>query len=182
MGSSDYIQLMLQSLLLGWDFLVIDARGRSGGLAMGWRSSYCQISNSWGCFSCLGVDISSQELNSSLYLVNVYGSYQDCVIFWESLFSKPFLSSDRLIVGGDLDFTLGVSKIWGSNAIPDPLADFFRSHLSWLDLFDLEPVKINPMWWNRRSGEDWIAKRLDRFIVGEDISFSHSFMARKWVD
>lgn len=39
MGTNDSIQLMLQSLLSGWDFLVMDAKGRSGGLAMGWRRS-----------------------------------------------------------------------------------------------------------------------------------------------
>lgn len=36
MGDSDSVQLALLSLLLGWDFLALDARGRSGGLAKGW--------------------------------------------------------------------------------------------------------------------------------------------------
>lgn len=182
MGSSGSVQLMFQSLLSGWEFLVMDAKGRSGGFATGWRGACCRISNSWGCLSCLGVDLFSQELNSSFCLVNVYGPYQDRVVFWDSFFSKPFLYSDCLIIGGDLNFTLGVSEIWCPKAIPDPLSHFFKSHLSQLDLFDLEPVKLNPTWRNRRSGEDQIAKRLDRFIVEEDIAFSHSSMARQWVD
>jgi len=37
MGSSGDVQKLLQTLLLGWDFLAMDARGRSGGLATGWR-------------------------------------------------------------------------------------------------------------------------------------------------
>lgn len=48
LGSSDSVKDMLYYLLPGWVFLVLDARGRSGGLATGWRSVSCQISNSWG--------------------------------------------------------------------------------------------------------------------------------------
>jgi len=130
------------------------------------------MTNSWGCLSCLRVDIYSQELNSSFCMINVYGPYQDRMVFWERLFSKSFLSCERRIMGGNLNFTLEVSEIWGPSTIVDPLADFFRSHMSRLDLFDLDPVKLNPMWRNRRSGEEHIAKLLDRFLVGEDIAFS----------
>ena len=98
--------------------------------------------------------------------------------FWDNLFSKPFFSHDQLIVGGDLNFTLGVAKIWGPKAIPDPLSDFFKSHLTQLDLFDLDPIKLNPTWRNGRVGEDRIAKRLDRFLVREDIAFSQITLAR----
>ena len=103
-------------------------------------------------------------------MVNVYGPYQDRVVLWDRPFSKPFLSNDRVIIGGDLNFTLGVSKIWGPRAIPDPLSHYFKSHISRLDLYDLEPIKLNPTWWNRSAGEDRIAKRLDHFLVGEDIA------------
>lgn len=71
-----------------------------------------------------------------------------------------------------MNFTLGASEIWGPLAIIDPLAYFFRSHMSRLDLFNLEPVKLNPTWRNRRSGEVRITKCLDLFLVGEDVSFS----------
>ena len=67
---------------------------------------------------------------------------------------------------------MGVSKIWGPSTIVDPLADLFRLHMTQLDLFDMELVKLNLTWRNRRSGEEHIAKCLDRFLVGEDIAFS----------
>lgn len=182
MGDCASVQKALHSLLPGWEFLAMDARGRSGGLAMGWHKARCRFINSWGCFSCLGVDIYSQELNSSFCMINIYGPYQERVVFWEKLFSKSFLSHDRRIMGGDLNFTLGTSEIWGPSAIIDPLVDFFRSHMSRLDLFDLEPAKLNLTWRNCRTGEGNIAKCLDRFLVGEDVAFSHTFLARQWVD
>lgn len=174
LGSSESVKDMLQYLLSGWEFLVMDARGRSGGLALGWRSVSCRISNSWGCFSCLGVELYSQDLNTSFCLVNVYGPYQDRVVFWDNLFAKPFFSHDHVIIGGDLNFTLGSPKV-----ILDPLSDYFKSHLTQLDLFELDPIKLNPTWRNKRMGEDRIAKRLGRFLVGENIALSQSPLARQ---
>jgi hypothetical protein len=36
-------------------------------------------------------------------------------------------------------------------------------------LDDIEPLKMTPTWRNGRSGEDVVAKRLDRFLVSEDL-------------
>jgi hypothetical protein len=36
-------------------------------------------------------------------------------------------------------------------------------------LVDLKPVKLTPMWRNRRMGEARITKRLDLFLVSEDV-------------
>ena len=86
MGDCESVQKALHSLLSGWEFLVMDARGRSGGLATSWHKARCHFNSSWGCFSCLGVDIYSQELNSSFFLINICGPYQERVVFWEKLF------------------------------------------------------------------------------------------------
>jgi exonuclease III len=45
---------ILTSLLSGWNFLGMDARGRSGGLVLGWRSRSIKLLNSWDLDSCLG--------------------------------------------------------------------------------------------------------------------------------
>lgn len=75
LGSSGAIKEALQSLLPGWEFMALDAKGRSRGLATGWRSTLCHFSNSSGCDSCVGLEVYSQELNYFLCLVNVYGPY-----------------------------------------------------------------------------------------------------------
>lgn len=124
--------------------MTLDAKGRSGGLATSWReASYC-FSNSWGCDSRMGVELFSQELNSLLILLNIYGPYQDRVGFWEKFFSKSFFSNENVILGGDLNLTLGIAEIWGPKVIPNPLSEFFKHHLAQLDLFDIEPIRLNP--------------------------------------
>lgn len=170
LGSGEAIKEALQTLLPRWEFMTLDAKGWSRGFATGWRTTLCRLSSSWGCDSCLGMELLSQELNSLLRLVNVYGPYQDRVGFWDKLFSKSF-SHENVIMGGDPNLTLGVAEIWGPKAIPDPLSDFFQNHLAQLDLFYIDPIKLNPTWRNRRVGEHVIMKRLDRFLVGEDITF-----------
>jgi hypothetical protein len=40
-------QKSLSTLFPGWDFLGLDARGRSGGLAIGWCSRKINPLNSW---------------------------------------------------------------------------------------------------------------------------------------
>ena len=63
LGLCFVIKDLLSRLLLGWDFLVLDAKGRSGGLAIGWKLTTYRMVNSWGVSSCLGVDLFSQDLN-----------------------------------------------------------------------------------------------------------------------
>jgi hypothetical protein len=45
---------------------------------------------------------------------------------------------------------------------------------------DVEPIKILPTWRNDRGGQDYIAKRLDRFFISEDIALS-GLRYRTWV-
>ena len=81
LGTSESVRDLLQFVCLGWEFMVMDTRGRLGGLAIGCHSGSCQISSFWGCFSCLGVYLYSQKLNFSFCLINVYGPCQDRVGF-----------------------------------------------------------------------------------------------------
>ena len=85
-------------------------------------------------------------------------------------------------MGGDLNFSLGSSKIWSPKAILDPLAEYFINFMVQKDLIDLNPIKLNPTWRNRRVGEERVAKRLDRFLIGDSITCSPIFQARQWVD
>ena len=68
------------------------------------------------------------------------------------------MRKENLIIGGDLNFTLGAHEIWGSRARLDTLALFFINHLHNLKLVDLDPHKLKPTWTNKIMGEEWIAK------------------------
>ena len=94
------------------------------------------------------------------------------------MFSLSLLSHGQVILGGDLNFSLSSSKIWGPSAIVDPLAEYFKNHLVQRDLVDRNLIKLNPTWRNRRVGEDKIAKRLDKFLIGDSLAYSPTVQAR----
>ena len=68
-------------------------------------------------------------------------------------------------MGGDLNFSLGVSESWGTHVIPDPLADFIITSLEQVDLIDIQMPKLLLTWRNHRTGDAALARRLDRFLI-----------------
>ena len=118
------------------------------------------------------MDIISHEVNTELQLFNIYGLYQNSEVLWDKMFSLSLLSHEQVILGGDLNFSLGSSEIWGPRAIVDPLEEYFKNHLVQRDLVDLNQIKLNPTWRNRRVGEDRISKRLDRFLIADSLACS----------
>jgi len=68
-------------------------------------------------------------------------------------------------MGGDLNFSLGISESWGTHAIPDPLVDYIISSLEQVELVDIQMPKFLPTWRNQRTGDAALARRLDRFLI-----------------
>ena len=169
LGLGDIIKERLESWLVGWSFVTLDVRGRSGGLAVGWKLSTAKLLNSWGRDSVLGVELLSVDLGTQLSVINVYGPYLNRVPFWDSLLQDPFIGGDSVVVGGDLNFSLGQTEIWGPHAQADPQAGFFLQKLVEKNLLDVEPIKLKPTWRNNRGGEARVAKRMDRFLVAEQL-------------
>jgi hypothetical protein len=62
------------------------------------------------------------------------------------MFQNPLMKDEHVLIGGDLIFTLGDSKIWGLAAQLDPLADFFISNLEEARLLNIQPIKLTPTW------------------------------------
>jgi hypothetical protein len=83
-------------------------------------------------------------------------------------------------LGGDLNFSLGAAEVWGPRTSPDPMTNYFTHFLDLHGLLDLEPVKLQLTWRNRRVGDDRVAKRLDRFLLKEELVDSLA-LARQWV-
>lgn len=71
---------------------------------------------------------------------------------------QEFLSSDNVIVSGDLNLTLNSREYWGDVARPDPLVDYFSHFFENLKLIDVEPEKMVPTWRNSRRGRAGITK------------------------
>lgn len=94
--------------------------------------------------------------------------------------SANILQPDNIILGGDLNFSLGLSESWGHHAQVDPLLVFFENLLDLHNLIDIPSAKLVPTWRNRRSGEDSLARRLDHFLIKERF-LEQGFTYRQWV-
>jgi hypothetical protein len=108
--------------------------------------NHVKLQNSWASESCLGVDIFLEGLGLELRLLNVYGPYSDRITFWDTLFKKNLLKEKPLILGGDLNLSLGNVEVWGPSARPDPLYARFSHLFNDMGFIDLPPVKLPPTW------------------------------------
>jgi len=180
LGEMGAVKARLEGMLPGWTFECLDVRGRSGGLATGWNTRSIRIENVWGMESVIGCSLSSLDIGEELTLLNIYGPYQDRIPFWENIFKNDCFKRGPVIIGGDLNFSLGPSEIWGPQARVDTLTDFFTHKLMDMNLIDVEPISIKPTWRNMRSGESRVAKRLDRFLVADSL-VDRQFFLRQWI-
>jgi exonuclease III len=180
LGEGVEVYNRLSALLPDWSFITLDSIERSGGLAIGWNSRTIKVINSWGFDSGLGITVTSKELEESLHIVNIYGPCHNRGSYWDTLFSKSFLKEKLLILGGDLNFSLGFKEVWGTHARSDPLSSYFTQKLEELNFLDIEPVKFKPTWRNNRVEEDSIAKRLDHFLI-KDTLLEKSFHLKQWI-
>jgi exonuclease III len=110
------IVMLLERLLKGWYFFGLDASGRAGGLAMGWNQKSINIEFSWGFPSGQGMFVYVAELGKYFTILNIYGPTQDRPQFWNALLEKSFLKDRFLILGGDLNFSIGAAESWGQRA------------------------------------------------------------------
>jgi hypothetical protein len=78
---------------------------------MGWNSWFVKVLNSWALDSCLGVDFLLEGVGMEFKVLNVYGSYVACTPFWETLLKNNLLKVENLILGGNLNFSLGEGKV-----------------------------------------------------------------------
>jgi hypothetical protein len=104
----------LETLLPGWMFATVDARGRSGGLATGWKKRNCKLETVWGFTSGIGLTIFSTDLGHNLTIINIYGPHQDRQFYWNSLTECDWFKQKYFILGGDLNFSLGAFRGLGT--------------------------------------------------------------------
>jgi len=81
---------------------------------------------------------------------------------------------------GRFKFLYWAAEVWGPRAKIDPLFDFFQHLFLEASILDLALVKLNASWRNKRTWEDHIAKRLDRFLVAYFL-LSHQFHFQQWI-
>ena len=92
----------MELLLKDWQFVSVDATGRSGGLLLGWRTCNFLLLNAWAMTSGICVVLHSIELQLDLYFINIYGPYMDREVFWNNLSNMDCFKCPYLVFGGDL--------------------------------------------------------------------------------
>eukprot|EP00253_Pinus_taeda_P010718 PITA_10718 len=181
LGQAEYIIHSLQSLVPRWNFGALDVVGRSGGLAIGFNPRSIRVDASWGGSGFMGIDVFSTELSKTLRIVNVYGPCYQREHFWHHLLNLSLLAPDHIIIGGDLNFSLGFSESWGSSAQVDAITGHMTNLMEQTNFIDVPMHKPLPTWRNRRVGDDALARRLDRFLMKGPL-FQQLHHYKKWVD
>jgi len=119
-----------------------------GGCTMGYNKISIRLENVWRGEGYLGVDIISADINSPLRLINAYGPCHSREPFWKRLLEFDFMQVGNTMIGGYLNFSLGLAKSWGNRARIDPLMAFFEVFLDSHELLNIETTKLLPTWRN----------------------------------
>ena len=75
----------------------------------------------------------------------------------------------NLILSRDLNLSIGDSETWGSNEHKDSLSDYFSKIFEYMDLIDITPSVLNPIWRSERIGHQSIAKILEHYLINEQM-------------
>lgn len=108
-------------------------------------------------------------MGGRIHILNTYDPYRDRTIFWDRLFSYGIMELAFLIIAGDLYCTISLEEVWGWSKSMDPLVGMFRDALLAHNFVDTCPDEMAPTWDNGRAGEAYVAKRLDRFLMHEQL-------------
>lgn len=165
---------------LGWYFCAMDSVGLSGGLLSGWNPATmcCTAYKTMGGILLKGIFLAS---NLNMEILNMYALYRDRETYWKALAATSILNFLNFIVAGDLNLTLLAADIWGSYALVDELASFFKELFQSAHMVDILPIKLGATWSNNWSGEGSISKRLDRFLMPEYLVANMS-RYRTWIE
>jgi exonuclease III len=173
------VKSLFLQCLLNWNVVSLDSNGRSGGLLTGWNPTYAEFC-AFGTTTCIFLEGRLKHSEDTVKLLNCYAPYKDREALWQQISDSGLLREDNLIVGGDLNFTLSAREVWGNLARIDPLAEYFSNILLNSGLVDVQPTLLSPTWRNGRAGIAGISKRLDHFLLDENLLGNHSNI-RSWV-
>jgi len=120
------------------------------------------------------------DMGKEIFILNIYGPYSDGVEYWEKLFNTERVHSGLVVIGRDINFSLGASKIWGLAAHMDCLLRHFIRNMEAMGVLDIEPSKLTLAWGNKRIGESKVAKGIDLFLISK-IFMNEVIQVIKWV-
>lgn len=147
-----------------WHISATEAKGLSGGLAVLWDPSWIKV-KTYGCLVGILISAKLRGHKFPINILNMYAPYRDRMIFWAKISDSEIFDLENLLIVGDLNLTLSMDEIWGSNRKKDPIAERLKNDFLKRNLVDVIPSQMRPTWENGRNDEAYVAKRLDRFLI-----------------
>jgi hypothetical protein len=110
-SNSEKITRELSKMFSIWDlnFTEANAIGRSRGNLTRCKKCSFTLTNSWYFPTRLGTSHFSLDMGKDITIMNVCGPYMDRVEQWDNFFNMECIQNGLVVVGGDLNFTLGDS-------------------------------------------------------------------------
>ena len=133
---------------------------KSRGLLLGWKVNYFLFKNVWVIFSSIGISLYFIELEMNLCCANIYVLYQKWDFFWNNMLSKDYIEKNNIIMGWELNFSLGKYEICGPADRVDNLFYFCAMKTFEHGLLDIEPSKLFPTWSNKRVGHEILLQKI----------------------
>jgi hypothetical protein len=151
---------IMSSLFPSWKCCAVASMGLYGGLYATWNPLRVDFSP---YVIHVGILLEGviREGNRPVKILNCYGPYDERKYFWEHVAKSGILDERKLIIVGDLNFTISSREVWGKHARLDPLARFFHGLFMNHGFVDIESISLSPTWNNGRCGEEGVVKRLD---------------------
>jgi exonuclease III len=156
-----------------------DSTGASGGLAILWNPSNISISKPFSTVGTITAHFEVTGSNQEGAITNVYGphSQQDKDKLMKRLeLIKTLVTTQNWILGGDFNMILSLEEKTGGTKKLEQDSGKFKTLIDHLKLVDIENSNGTFTWSNRRSGNQHIACRLDRFLVTEELMETGSYL------
>jgi exonuclease III len=165
-------ETIFQRIWRGCDFVLTDSTGASGGLAILWNPCNITLSRSFSTIGTITAHFEVMGSNQEGAITNVYGpqSQQGKDKLLERLaLIKTLLTTPNWILGGDFNMILSLEEKTGGSKRLEQDSGKFKTLIDQLKLVDIENNNGTFTWSNRRSGNQHVACRLDRFLVAEEL-------------
>jgi hypothetical protein len=162
-----------------WAVCSVNSVGNSGGLLVAWNPSLYDLAP---YLTVGGILLTGRSLllNKEIAFLNIYGPCSNRKAFWKSVEGSGLLSIKNLIMAGDFNLLLSPDEAWGGTQVGN-LDEYYNDLFSSRKLIDIKPNKPVPTWRNGRRGLEAVSRRLDRFLVSEDLLLDLG-LHRSWVE
>jgi exonuclease III len=165
-------ETIFQRIWKGCNYIQTDSSGASGGLAILWNPNHTILSGPFSTIGTLSAHFEIIGSNQEGTITNVYGpqGQQEKIKFMERLARvKSLATTPNWILGGDFNMIMSLEEKTGGSKRLEQDSGKFRTLPEQLKLVDIENNNGTFTWSNRRSGNQHVACRLDRFLVTEEL-------------